>query len=397
MPDRPGRVPILILVALLALPAAAEEPPGASEAPPDLDARVNEAIDRGVAWLREAQQKDGSWGPCQSGGSYDGTQPPQPCYFIGPTAFSLFTLAKCGVSRRDKGVRRGLRWLREEARRPSDYRYSSYESSAVILMLTALYDEGEDLETSRSRTRPPRGSAFKNDDWEWMHERILHLVGDAGTEKGCQTRAGGWTYWPGEQRTDVSATQFALLALREASRAGYPFEEVNAGVWTHALDYLKSMEIDGGGFPYERKEEGWTAGMTAAALSSLLILEEQLGALGREPPEALEGLVERAFARLGKIYRPIANAAPPGSQHAIYHYCHLYAVERVGSLSRRQLLGGKPWYPPGAEYLINMQKEDGSWFDATCMAPQDVLGTCFALLFLKRATVPMAVVTPADR
>ncbi len=42
----------------------------------------------------------------------------------------------------------------------------------------------------------------------------------------------------------------------------------------------------------------------------------------------------------------------------------------------------------GAEFLLAQQHADGSWNDATCMRPTDTLGTCFALLFLKKATIP---------
>ena len=80
---------------------------------------------------------------------------------------------------------------------------------------------------------------------------------------------------------------------------------------------------------------------------------------------------------------------------AIYHYCYLYAVERVGALSGRHLVGTTPWYRSGATFLLSRQQDEGQWQDPVCMAPTDVLGTCFALLFLKKATPP-AVVTGAS-
>ena len=32
--------------------------------------------------------------------------------------------------------------------------------------------------------------------------------------------------------------------------------------------------------------------------------------------------------------------------------------------------------------------QGGGWTDRSCMDPEDTLGTCFALLFLKKATLP---------
>ena len=72
---------------------------------------------------------------------------------------------------------------------------------------------------------------------------------------------------------------------------------------------------------------------------------------------------------------------------------HLYGIERVGALSGRHEIGGKAWYPRGAEWLVEQQKESGAWEDETCMRPREVLGTCFALLFLKKATPPAVTVS----
>ncbi len=378
---------------LLAAGAAADDPPGELE---DMEfaAKVNAAIDRGVAWLKESQQKDGSWGPCVATGTYDGKALVDPrCYFIGPTAFSVFTLSRCGVPRKDKVIKHALKWMDDRA--GTAYDYTSYESSAVILMLTALYDDGGDpLAPSKSPSSPAKGSKFKRDDWKWMHERILHLVGDE--KGGCQTKAGGWTYKPGLERPDVSATQFALLALREARRAGYPIADVSGSTWKRAGEYLQAMQLENGGFPYEHKPQGWTLGMTAAGLASLLIVDEQMKLAGSERPPWIAEAEKRAFDFLGEKYTPVTNPQQNMGEPPLYHYCYLYAVERVGGISRRQLLGRQLWYPYGAEYLLSTQKEDGHWDDPSCMKPQDVLGTCFALLFLKRTTMPSAVVTGSD-
>jgi hypothetical protein len=49
-----------------------------------------------------------------------------------------------------------------------------------------------------------------------------------------------------------------------------------------------------------------------------------------------------------------------------------------------------------AEELVGRQDEAGFWNDGSGHEPRDVLGTCFALLFLSRATrggIPFPVVT----
>ena len=96
-------------------------------------------------WLKQRQGEDGSWGPCVASGSYaDSDRGPSECYRIGPTAFSIFTLRKCGVPRKDKVIKAGLKWLEERCRDAvyasgdKGYRYTSYESSAIVMMLVAL-------------------------------------------------------------------------------------------------------------------------------------------------------------------------------------------------------------------------------------------------------------------
>jgi hypothetical protein len=72
------------------------------------------------------------------------------------------------------------------------------------------------------------------------------------------------------------------------------------------------------------------------------------------------------------------------SKHQYYYY--LYALERVGMLYGTEMMGQKKWYPEGAKVLIADQKADGSWGSGT-------VETCFAILFLKRATRPLDVAT----
>ncbi len=67
-----------------------------------------------------------------------------------------------------------------------------------------------------------------------------------------------------------------------------------------------------------------------------------------------------------------------------YHY-YMYALERVGMLYGTERIGSHEWYPEGAKVLLDSQDGDGSWGDGG----NKVWNTCFAILFLKRATRPL--------
>lgn len=70
-------------------------------------------------------------------------------------------------------------------------------------------------------------------------------------------------------------------------------------------------------------------------------------------------------------------------------YCYYYGVERVGAFFNTELIGRHPWYCDGAEDLIGRQKDDGHWGNQC--------DTCFALLFLRRASAPRQSGQPASR
>jgi len=367
---------VLWLAVLVAVARGEDEPPKPEA--------INRAIDAGVAWLKSAQREDGSFGPCVAGAYYGSEFGGGPCYHLGPTAFSIFTLAVCGVPRDDPVIERGLAWLRK--RPGSEYDYASYESAALILMLTALngVDAPKKLARSGSPLRPPKGSRFRAEDWRWMAERIEHLLGSLDSSGGF-----GYGLMWRERYADVSATQFAALALRAAAFAGYPVEPE---VWRSIVDYHVRLQDRTGGFPYHAPYKP-SRGMTAAALSSLIICREQMALLREKEPPALAAAIERGFKYLDANFDVDANPSPHFEKRDHYHYCHLYAIERTGMLSGRRELGGKGWYARGAAFLLRQQLSKGQWTDATCMPPEDVLGTCFALLFLKKATIP--AVTPS--
>jgi len=78
-----------------------------------------------------------------------------------------------------------------------------------------------------------------------------------------------------------------------------------------------------------------------------------------------------------------ANMAKDGKVQYLYY---MYALERAGLLYGTEMMGTHKWYPEGAKVLIETQSPAGSWGDGT-------IDTCFAILFLKRATRALGVAT----
>ena len=75
----------------------------------------------------------------------------------------------------------------------------------------------------------------------------------------------------------------------------------------------------------------------------------------------------------------------------------MYSIERVGALTAERFVAGHDWYREGAEILLRRQLPNGAWpsdvGEVNAIGAPDVVSTSFALLFLRRATIP-GVVTP---
>jgi hypothetical protein len=69
-----------------------------------------------------------------------------------------------------------------------------------------------------------------------------------------------------------------------------------------------------------------------------------------------------------------------------YHFYFLYGMERVGVLTLCPAFGKHRWYEEGATYILGHQSPSGAWAGG---GESDLVNTCFALLFLKRATTPI--------
>jgi hypothetical protein len=78
-----------------------------------------------------------------------------------------------------------------------------------------------------------------------------------------------------------------------------------------------------------------------------------------------------------------------------WQYYNLYSLERAGRVLGVDVLGKRSWYPEGAKWILSAQQGDGHWEDgdgpgAGGRRPSfTTADTCFALLFLTRATRPL--------
>lgn len=192
---------------------------------------------------------------------------------------------------------------------------------------------------------------------------------------------------------DFSNTQFALLGLRACREAGI---ELPKETWTAALGYLRKYQRPDGGWGYvvQGQQDGASyASLTCAATCSLAIC---LSALGTKDVRGDAG-IKKALAWLDKNLDVTKNVGIDKSEimgPSPWQYYHLYSLERAGRVLGVETLGRQPWYAAGAKWLIQAQHADGQWADGEGPrgprpAYLTAADTCFALLFLTRATRPI--------
>ncbi len=195
----------------------------------------------------------------------------------------------------------------------------------------------------------------------------------------------------GPPEGDNSNSQYAALGLRACHDAGIAIPESTiaraARWWTSTIQGDKKLGrgaiASGGdtpqGWGYKRNEDPYNS-MTAGAVGCLVIYDHLQKRDGRKNPQVRNGMAWLASSSW-------LSGPPPGVTPFWYYY-YLYAIERVGMLFGTPVIGTKDWYFDGATWLLAQQAADGSW-DQNRLYPNPstrTFDTCFAVLFLKKAT-----------
>jgi hypothetical protein len=301
--------------------------------------RVDAAVERGVKWLKGEQDAGGGFG----------TNP-------GETALALMALVHSGAPKDDPACTRAA--ARLEKQLPDG---TVYGASLGIMALLAHDPSAHRKEVEGLLKDLLRGQC-RNGQWTYSYRNTM-------------AKRGG----------DNSNTQLAALALAvaRAKRMSVP-DEAFAKLDT----YLLASQNDDGGFGYSKNQRTSSYGSMTAGGAMMLALTGD-----RERKE-----LKRALAWLGEEFDPASNRLAAGAfgkkngrrgDNFWKHYW-LWSVERACDAAGVKELGGSDWYALGAAHLLGKQRDDGSWRDPE----RDLQATCFALLFLRRATV--RALTPTE-
>jgi len=319
--------------------------------------QVRESIARSVDYLKGQQKPRGDWGEWigQPGGQ---------------TALVALALLNSGVEPDEKPIQAALNYLRSMDR-------SHTYCVALQTMVFCRAGQKRDLPLIRQNVA-------------WL-ERAQSKAG---------LGSGGWGYEMGSD-PDNSNSQFALLGLDEAERAG---AQVSQQTWRLAKAYWESCQQVDGSWGYKPVPPGilgqkGTGSMTCAGISSLVIAAGKI----REPDAEVQGdriqccqraqadndRIERGLEWLGRNFSVSQNP----NYGRVWHFYYLYGLERAGRLSNRRLIGGHDWYREGADYLVNVKGGPlaDRWAESGPAQTNELVATSFALLFLSKGRWPVLV------
>jgi hypothetical protein len=321
---------------------------------------VRKAIEGGTKFLKEHQKRDGSWP--------DWSMTHQPS---GVTSLCTLALLECGIPVEDDSVRQALDYLRRQ--RPDRMR-ATYSVALQTMVLCRAKQPGDLTAIERNV--------------EWLERHQL--------DRGAV--AGAWSYPEGSG--DNSNSQFALLALYEAERAGV---QVNRQVWEAARRYWEDCQNPDGSFGYHKSFPG-TGSMTCAGITSLVITNDMIqppdvevtgqqinGCGGRE---ADNSPVLRALQWLGAGFSVDHNPSSDALTRDAWLFYYLYGVERVGRMTGNRFIGRHDWYREGAEKLVRSWLGKSGveiatgWRGVGFEEHDENVTTSLALLFLAKGRRP---------
>ncbi len=306
---------------------------------------VQKAIDRSVNFLLSSQKEDGGWDDFSE---YPG----------GVTSLVVLSLLTAGLPPDHPKVSSGLNYARQRVPK---------KTYSVALQSMAF-----------CAANPTKFAAEIQRNTEWLVK--------------AQCADGSWGYGEdGRSNGDPSNTQFALLALYEAQRAGARLSPDDwKNVYGLSKKYWLAIRNKDGGFPYNAGSTDIRGSMTCAGIASLVIVGSQLDGseasangeikcCGQDTSNdhEINAALKWLAANFTVRYNPVFQQ---------FHLYYLYGLERAGRMTGQRFLGDHDWYSEGAEVLMSIQNPASGKFDSSYQSSlgNDYTETAFGLLFLAK-------------
>ena len=332
------------------------------------------AVEKGVKHLK-SKVSAGGWTRADKDPDLDAPQ--TPAREEAHAELALWTLAAAGVSDKDPALQKLLKLC---ADRP---RWQTYN---VALLAMALHR----LDANAHRDLLAQCGQFfldtqcKSGHWSYgsgyKSARRKVPAGSIKLKKGTLP-----TGMELPNAGDFSNSQFAALGARACIEGGveFPDEMIRAAreAWVRG-----QLEDGSWGYRSEQFAPKGYATMTYGGVGATAFYSKCLKESVAENETVARGLdwISKNFSvetHPGFLRQPEGKIA--------WFYYQLYAIERAGDSLGLDKFGEHDWYAKGCERLVKLQKPGGAWTDPS--TESELAATCFAVLFLARATPPLEV------
>jgi len=363
---------------------AANTHPRPGPAPTIQPEKLEESIDRGVAFLLARQNSNGSWGsPRNTKGSniYAPVPGAHHGFRVAVTSLCVSALIEAGGNEPAviKSLERGEAYLAENL--PKVKRSSLralYNNWAHAYGLSALVDMYHRLPDSKPR-----------------REQILKLAaGQIDLLTRFESLGGGWGYYEFTYHTQkpfAGTTSFTtasvLVALQEARGIGV---DVPQALIDRAKAAIILQQNPNFTYTYSRswtKRRAGIINLPAGSLGRSQACNLALRVSGDEriTDEVLLTWLDWITARNGWLSRARKFPRPHESWFAVagyfYYYGHFYAAECIEQLPLEQRAFHQAHL---AKILMDLQEKDGSWWDFPLYDYHQQYGTALAIMSLHR-------------
>ena len=329
-------------------------------------AKIDAAIEKGVAYLWTRQQGDGSWAFNIHQGKVD--------HPLALTAMATYALMETGVHPQEPRLRKALDWLREAARDPK------YQPGA-----DSTYSLGFRCQAWMI------ANAKTNDRYLRIMERDVDQIVRSTPRGDYDYLCSGTPRYVTAGRPDNSNSQYALYGVW-AGKVNYV--SIPKEYWEKVLQYWMRSQKSDGGWSYTNNDPETRITMAAAGVASLFVCFDALYGpyyleVGRKPPDIVRA-IEKGLDYLDKRFEASLKDPARYRVDGWYMYYHLFGIQRVALAAERKRFINADWYDLGAKVLLRRQADNGSRPGIERL-PSEVL-TSYALMFLARGSRPLPFV-----
>jgi hypothetical protein len=335
-------------------------------------------------------------------------------YGSGRIALGLLTLLHADVPADDPVVVAAFDELRRREL------VDTYSLGVALMALAARHAPPGEIEQLRSGVlAAPKPRELSAADRElgarWLAQLLQNV--DTRVDPGYRLRFN----YVAAPRFDNSVNQYGLLGLFSAQLCQL---EVPVGLWRAAASHLLDVQGDDNGrkvrleltthrelmrgddsdgsrtrgssglvpargFAYQAPDRPEYGSMTMAGITGLVIARAGManGGLGKaDVMPKVDAAIQSGFAWLAAEFHVRSN---PGfiDKADVNWFYYLYGVERACELAGVALVQDRDWYYEGALQLMALQQQNGA-FPLDHPNGKVLDATCFAVLFLKKATMP---------